>query len=357
MQLSDAKKIFCVAMPVADVLVEGTHAQEMMAKYGMIPDVRTPLSDAQKCQIREDVAADSRAQVVAGGSLTNTVTASQQLVQGGAQFTMFAACADDSYGMVYGGATRAAGVQLVPAEHHGAATSCSYIVVPDPKSGERAIARDMGDSMSHIKADAMENYIENSDMVLLEGELPSLPNGRQLWKNIIALAEKHSKPIGMTFLGAEQVERHHELFQETVEKHASFVFGNDDEIMALYPHVESVSEACEKAFEHMKARDADAVLCISQGSQEPYLHMGEGVCSTPPSVVANIVSTLGAGDAFMAGTLAGLLDGLHPSDCLKQGHAVASAVLQQAEPQLSAGALSAMKVQAAAAPNPRSASL
>jgi hypothetical protein len=80
MQLSDAKKIFCVAMPVADVLVEGTHAQEMMAKYGMIPDVRTPLSDAQKCQIREDVAADSRAQVVAGGSLTNTVTASQQLV-------------------------------------------------------------------------------------------------------------------------------------------------------------------------------------------------------------------------------------------------------------------------------------
>ena len=101
--------------------------------------------------------------------------------------------------------------------------------------------------------------------------------------------------------------------------------------------------ACEHIYASLKARVNDPVLCISHGSHAPYLRTRNGLFRISPSPVENVVNTLGAGDAFMAGVIAGLLNDSGEEESLRLGHRIAGAVISQAEPQLSEAALQALK--------------
>jgi fructokinase len=341
MKLSEVKNLLCIGMPVADVLIDKTQAGDLMQRYGMKAGVRNMLTSQQIAAMEQELTTKrSGVEVVAGGSLANTASAVARLSPQ-VRITFCAASAKDAYGEIFSEAILDAGMGLIPEQCTGTETSRSYVLT-DAK-GERAVARYLGDSMSDLRGADIEAAIKSADMVLLEGELPALPQGYALWHDVIALAKQHGTTVGFTLFGAEQVQQHRALFLETIEQHAWFVFGNETEIAALYGEAfTGYDMTCETLFAKMHARVPDGVLCISHGSSAPYLHTPNGTFRVPPAPVPRVVNTLGAGDAFMAGVLAGLLNGLAEDEALRLGHRIASAVIQQEEPQLSTQALQAL---------------
>jgi sugar/nucleoside kinase (ribokinase family) len=332
--LNQINNILCIGMPVADILISGIGVENLMNKFNMKAAMRNMLDDAQIIDLEEEIVGGKKhdIEIVAGGSMANTACSIANLCASTINF--FAAISDDNYGAIFSNGLKEAGINHLPDGFYGVQTSRSYVITDN--SGERAIARHLGDSMSKIDINHFKHAIDDCDLMLLEGELPSLPNGQQLWLKLLQYAKSHHKIIGFSLFGAEQVAKHRKLFMQTIEQYADLVFGNEGEVAALFAEpIGNFEQECEDIFALMTKSNRNAIICISHGNKAPYLASHNGVFRNPPAIVNNLVNTLGAGDGFMAGTLAGLLKGLSEEDALKLGHKVASAVLQQAAPQLS----------------------
>jgi sugar/nucleoside kinase (ribokinase family) len=331
MLLKQVNKILSIGMPVADVLINGAKASEIMHNFNMKAGERNMLSASEITQIEEDISSISDdITIVAGGSLANTMCAIAGLTDNVISF--FAAIAADNYGKIFQAGLLQAGINHQPTTIMGTETSRSYVITEE--GGERAIARHLGDSMSNLQSAHLHEAIKSADLILLEGELPSLPNGKDLWLEILHYAKTANKLIGFSLFGAEQVAKHRDLFKQTIDNYADLIFGNEAEVQELLPN-HDFKAACAEIANIALKHNKHAIICLSHGANAPHLQIGSDIFSTPPKTVAGIVNTLGAGDGFMAGTLAGLLNGLSGDVALELGHTVAANVLQQASPQLS----------------------
>ncbi len=351
--LNRLRNILCVGMPVADILISGDNTSIIMTRYDMQPAMRNMLSDAQIATLEAEInAANSQnidpqtlnpqalnVEIVAGGSMANTACSVAGLCRQNIKF--FAAIADDNYGAIFAEGLSQAGVQHLKSPKIGTETSRSYVI--SDATGERAIARHLGDSMSALKLEHLRPHIDDCDLMLLEGELPSLPNGAELWLELLEYAKQQNKMIGFSLFGAEQITKHRELFMQTITEYADIMFGNEGELAALFDAPTTYfTKECADIYAIMQARNPNAIMCISNGEHAPYLASKNGVFHVAPSNVDGLVNTLGAGDGFMAGTLSGLLNGLDENAALMLGHKVAAKILQQAAPQLSKAQLLAL---------------
>ena len=332
---SQAHNILFIGMPVADILVEGMNA-EVVQTLGMSYNDRTVM-DAHQLREVEKFACQYKTNIVAGGSLANSACAIKALCPD-TNITFVAACADDTYGQVFADAVKAAHVVLLPHHTYGTETSRSYICTDT--RGERAIGRYFGDSMSAFAASDIEDDIKNADIVILEGELLALDEGYSLWEDLIALAKKHSTDVGFTLFGAEQVTQHRTKMIDTIKHDAGLLFGNDDELYALMQSgKEEFETACQQVHTWMMQHHDMPYVIISQGEHPAILVNHTGSYRAAPQPVDTVVSTLGAGDAYMAGVCAGLIRGDNEEAALNLGHKVAGKVLQQSSGQLSPNAL------------------
>lgn len=325
--LEHIHNILFIGMPVVDILIDLEDPAKVIEKHLIIPGERNMLLADEVALLEAEFNAQRGVQVFAGGSLANTASSAMRLCPD-IKASFFAACADESYGDIFGEAIVNAGMTWLPETRIGTETSRSYVVVDN--KGERGVARYLGNSMSSIAASMLESHIREADMIVLEGELPALPNGVALWRDCLALAKKHKTAVAMTLFGAEQVRLHRALFEDAIQHYADYVFGNEEELFALFDGTPpSFKEACQYYASVLSARAPHAVLCISHGTNAPYLHMVESVFSDKAAPVDVFVNTLGAGDGFMAGVLSGLLLGLAGNEVLALGHKVASEVIQQ----------------------------
>lgn len=326
--ISDSKNIVFVGMPVADILIGGAAAPALMQRYGMKPGVRSLLTHTQVAGIEEELPED--AVVAPGGSMANTACTVSRLCPE-LDLTFLCLAADDRYGDIFLNALHDAGLMLRPGIREGQETSRSYVITD--ATGERAIARYMGDSMSHLRVSYLDEAMELADIIFLEGELLALPEGYALWDELLVEAKKHNVAVGLTLFGAEQIRQHRKKYLETIEEHAALVFGNEEELQTLYPDMPD-AEAYNTLASTVFANAGGKAVCISYGEAEARLQTPEGIFRSVPPKVEKVVNTLGAGDAFMSGVLTGLLKGYTPDDALTLGHRIAGAVIAQEAPQL-----------------------
>lgn len=92
------------------------------------------------------------------------------------------------------------------------------------------------------------------------------------------------------------------------------VFGGDDELLALARRDDGdVATAVEDLL-----RERPSVVVRKRGSDGASVHGAFGALERP-ALAVTAVDPVGAGDAFVAGFLSGLLDGLDPAACLDRG--------------------------------------
>ncbi|MCC7259979.1 MAG: hypothetical protein IT567_02985 [Alphaproteobacteria bacterium] len=333
--MNDIRKIVALGIPVADILVTGAGAQSLMQKFSMRPGVRNALTRAQVAAFEQELLTLPGVEIAPGGSMANTVCTVARLCPD-VRLTFASLCADDTYGHIFGEALRSAKVSLLPHRTGGTETSRSYIITDD--SGERAVARYFGDSMNFLTTADIDAALTGADIVLLEGEILALPDGQTLWNHTIRAAEAVGVRLGLTLFGAEQVSAHRAVFLDTAQQHAHMVFGNTEEVCALY-----ATEDKQQALALLtRAISAPLVVphprftLVSDGKAPAHFitATGDVTASAPPLAPEKIVNTVGAGDGFMAGTFAGLLLGREVERAMNMGHALAQHVIQQEAAQL-----------------------
>jgi 2-dehydro-3-deoxygluconokinase len=163
-------------------------------------------------------------------------------------------------------------------------------------------------------------HSHNAAVIHLTGITPALsPSCMHLCEEILIRNEKRSIiSFDLNWRPSLWREDASEILRRMAAK-ADVVFVGLDEANELWG-----TESPESVREFLPEPD---VLIVKNGGHQAISFSDEGVCRSDAFEV-QVVDVVGAGDAFAAGWLSGMLRGFSQSDRLKFGHSVASEVLK-----------------------------
>lgn len=265
---------------------------ENMLKGGMA------LIDAQAAQ-----SLSTKVQAVremSGGSGANSLSG---FASYGGKGVFMGKAGTDRLGDVFRADMRSQGIEFKTAPHAGPEeTGRSYIMVtPD---GERTMNTYLGASATFSEDDIDESVIADAKMVLLEGYFFDVPNTKAAFAKAATAAHEAGTKVAFTLSDHKCVGRHWQEFSDLVTGgHVDVLFGNEKEIKALTlkddfnEAVQDVASKCEVA---VITRGSKGAVIVANGQQHVIV----------PVKPKALVDTTGAGDAFAAGVLYGLSEGM-----------------------------------------------
>ncbi len=164
------------------------------------------------------------------------------------------------------------------------------------------------------------DVIAGAGIVLLEGYAFDNRDARAALEKIVPIAKDAGTTIAFTLSDAQCVKRHHADFVAMVRDHADIVFGNEKESAAL---------TLKNDF-NAAAREI-AAMCgfsaLTRGSKGAVILQDGRAHDIAPVKPVKLVDTTGAGDAFAAGVLYGLSQGMPAPQCGGLGARAASATI------------------------------
>jgi adenosine kinase len=213
----------------------------------------------------------------------------------------------------YGEVLRAAGVDVDVALHcDGVSTAAAYITTD---LADNQITAFHPGAMSRAAAIDISNLSDIDTVVIV----PDAPDA-------MAAHVDQAVELGarLVFAPAQQLPA---LSDKTLERGldaAWLVAGNDYEL-------ELVRSRTGRTVDDM--RKAGAIVALTLGGEGSLVHTGDGVERIPIAPVDSVVDPTGAGDAYVAGLLAGLRRGLEARVAGRMGALAASYVVERSGPQ------------------------
>jgi len=255
-----------------------------------------------------------------GGSVANTIAGLGNL---GLDTAFVGRVRDDALGRFYADAMAADGTDFVnpPVKEADVPTSRSMIFVsPD---GERSMNTYLGVSADLGVSDLPQDV--TAEVVFLEGYLFDKPQGKEAFKATARTCQEAGGLAGIAISDPFCVERHRADFLDLIKNELGYVIGNRDEIRALY-ETDDLDAALSKISDINPF-----VVCTRSEDGCTIIRDGERVDVTTTPVVP--VDATGAGDAFAAGFLYGLVTGKDMETAGKMGCATASEIIAQIGPR------------------------
>eukprot|EP00241_Pyramimonas_parkeae_P002025 CAMPEP_0114247574 /NCGR_PEP_ID=MMETSP0058-20121206/13096_1 /TAXON_ID=36894 /ORGANISM="Pyramimonas parkeae, CCMP726" /LENGTH=487 /DNA_ID=CAMNT_0001360891 /DNA_START=366 /DNA_END=1829 /DNA_ORIENTATION=+ len=281
----------------------------------------------------------------AGGSLSNTLVALSRLSSAECASTSGAECEEaekkvdvsiacslgpDYLGEFYRTKLKKAGVQVLSEPGEGGTTG-SVIVLTTPDA-QRTMLSCWGTSATLDYDDALDQAVASADMLVVEGYLWEMPETIASIKRALVTAKKSGVTVALTASDRSCVDKHRDEFWELLRSGSVDVFfanAAEAEAMTGLPHSDR-REAVAELGKHAK------VVVVTDGSHGSYLMRGSEFAHVPPHWLPHPpVDTCGAGDAYAAGCLYGIMHGceLHQVGCM--GARVASVVIGHTGARLS----------------------
>lgn len=249
-----------------------------------------------------------------GGAETNVAIGLARL---GVAVSWLGRVGDDSLGERVVREVRAEGVEVRAVVDADAATG--LMVKERPSASSTAVhyyrAGSAGSRVS--AADLPDGWVEQASLLHVTGITPLLSSTAHA---AVLAAVDRARAAGVTVsfdinyrsaLAAAAVAG--PVLREIAER-ADIVFGGDDEFGILYPEASVVKAAA-------MLRDAGVATVVrKQGPAGASVYLGDAVTSSAGFVI-DAVDTVGAGDAFVAGYLSALLEGLDVDATLRRANA------------------------------------
>ncbi len=310
---------------IVDVL---SHAEEaFIAEHGLIKGTMTLIDEAQAHALYDRMGPGIE---MSGGSAANTMAGLASL---GGRAAYVGKVADDVLGEVFGHDIRAIGVAFDTPPLNGTPPTarCLILVTPD---AQRTMHTFLGASVELDPADIDPALIGDAEITYLEGYLWDKPKAKDAFVKAATIAHEAGRKVALTLSDVFCVERHRDSFRELIDGHVDILFGNEDEMKALYR-----TPTLDDAFQAV--RGECALVAITRSEKGSLVMAGPTVYEVPAEPVAHIVDTTGAGDLYAAGFLYGHTQDRHPAECARIGALAAAEVISHygARPEANLAAL------------------
>jgi len=298
---------------IVDVL---THADDDTIRAHDLPKGGMTLINEAQAEALYAEARETRES--SGGSIANSVTVAAAL---GASTAYVGKVADDALGSSFTSAIRAAGVHFAtPALVGGPSTArCLVMVTPD---GQRTMSTYLGACTALAPDDIDTDEVAGASVTLLEGYLADNAAGPEIIGKAAEGAAACGGKVALSLSDAMCVERHLDYFRELVANTVDIVISDEDEVRALLDDapVESILSGSGGRCE---------IVVMTHGPNGSTVYSNGSVEKVEPRVVARVVDTTGAGDAYIGGFLHGYTRGLDLPTCGRIGSVVAAEVVTQ----------------------------
>lgn len=253
---------------------------------------------------------------VSGGSAANTVAGLASL--GGAP-AFIGKVHDDELGQEFSRSIGGAGVDFfTPPLNQGPMTGRSIVLVtPD---AERSMFTYLGAAARLSAEDIDENIIKSTKIVYLEGYLWDEGEAKEAIKKACELAHKHNKKVAFSLSDKSCVDRHREEFLKLISDSVDILFGNEEEIKALFqePDFYKTLDMIKTEVETAAITRSDKGSVIVNGRTKTFVEAEK---------VENVVDTTGAGDLYAAGFLYGYTQERSLGTCALIGSIAAAEII------------------------------
>ncbi|WP_086632535.1 adenosine kinase [Commensalibacter intestini] len=297
---------------IVDVLVQVDSS--FLEKQNMVPGTMA-LIDAKR--VKELKALVKPEKEMSGGSVANTCFVAALM---GAKAAYLGKVADDALGKRFAEDIRQGGVHFPSQPLKGYSdlyTACSVIfVTPD---AQRTMNTYLGACTQFKPEDVIAEVISASKVTFLEGYLFDGELAQKAFYQAADIAHNANKTVALSLSDPFCVKRHLEAFKDFVSTRVDMVFANEAEICALY-ETEDFEIAITKA-----AKDAPIVV-VTRGEKGSVI-IADNERIEVACVPTVVVDTTGAGDAYVAGFLAGWTTDRTYAECGRLGSVIASEVI------------------------------
>jgi sugar/nucleoside kinase (ribokinase family) len=256
---------------------------------------------------------------MSGGSVANTIACFANF---GGEAGYIGQVKNDSLGRIFVNDMRSLGVdvRLTPAEN-GSPTARSHVLIT--KDGQRTMQTYLGACTELAASDINQGTIGESGIILLEGYLWDIEDGRSIAEEAMKIKLKTKAQIVLSLSDSFCVERHHQAFKDIINQGIDIVFGNEDEAMAL-TETDSEEEMIRRLSSH-----TNILFVITRGEKGSLIIDGINIIQQKANYTNNVIDTTGAGDTYTAGFLYGLTQEKSLQECAQLGSWAASKVIQQ----------------------------
>jgi sugar/nucleoside kinase (ribokinase family) len=325
----DGKRFDVVGIGNALVDVIAHHDETFLTRHDITKGSMTLIEADRSLELYGSIGS---AIEMSGGSAANTMTG---VASFGGRAAYIGKVADDNLGEVFGHDLRAVGVSFEASlSQMGVPTGrCIIVVTPD---AQRSMSTCLGIAELLGPDDVDDDLIAAARVLYMEGYLWDRPPAMEAYRKAARIAHEQGGTVSLSLSDSFCVHRHHAAFLELVEHHVDLLFGNDDEICALYGTT-SVDAAIEQVRRHCE------LAAITLGKEGSVIVHDGGVVEVPVEPVKEVVDTTGAGDLYAAGFIYGYTRGLDLAECGRFGSVAAAEVISHvgARPLVSLAKLAA----------------
>lgn len=258
-----------------------------------------------------------------GGSAANTIIAASHF---GADCFYSCKVADDHWGDFYVEDLINAGLKTnltLSPRHTGITGRCLVMVTKD---ADRTMNTFLGITTEFSQQELVENALENSDWLYIEGYLVANPTSQKTMVAAKHLADKSQVRTALTFSDPNMVKFFKEGLVEVIGASVDLLFCNEDEALT-YTQTNTIREARELL------KQVANTFVITQGRNGAMIFDGETFIDIEPYRV-EAVDTNGAGDMFAGAFMYGITHGHSYAQAGKLASLASSKVVAQFGPRL-----------------------
>jgi sugar/nucleoside kinase (ribokinase family) len=259
---------------------------------------------------------------MSGGSAANTMCG---IASFGGRAAYIGKVSNDDLGAVFGHDLHAVGVSFRAGTPSGTVPTgrCIIVVTPD---AQRTMNTYLGVSSLLSIADLDEDAIAMGEVLYMEGYLFDRDDAKAAFRRAAEVAHAAGRRVSLTLSDSFCVDRHRADFRALVRDEVDLLFGNEDELCALY-EVASLEAAIAEV-----RRDCDLVA-VTAGANGSCVVRPDGTVRVKAERVDRVLDTTGAGDLYAAGFLFGLTNGESLDDCARLGSVAAAEVISHVGPR------------------------
>ena len=282
-----SSSVVTIGNAIVDIIAKAD--DQLIIDQGMEKSAMNLIDGARAAELYDVI---GPATEMSGGSAANTAVG---VANFGGDAGFIGKISHDILGRVFSHDINAAGVEFSAAYADDHQTACSMILVtPDT---ERTMNTFLGACITLAPDDMNEEMIAKADWVYLEGYLFDAPEGPGCYQRVADIAKANDTKLAISLSDAWCVERHHDALTTYLADHTDLVFGNEDELLSLFPG----------DFDQALARLPELVeeAAITMGSKGSIALNAQEQVKVSADTSIKVVDTTGAGDLYAAGYLFG----------------------------------------------------